>query len=106
MRRLGTSVAILCALVSVLAASPAARAAEPGVVLTTLGNVPETVAHVQAIRARHVRMFLSWRGVGPPPGSPRPGPAPYDELGGRARAGGVRAHLRLHQAPPPAPPGG
>src|SRR3954454_7618602 len=106
MRRLGTSVAILCALVSVLAASPAARAAEPGVVLTTLGNVPETVAHVQAVRARHVRMFLSWRGMEPQPGSLSPDLALYDELVDRLRAVGIGTYFVVQQTPTWATPGG
>jgi hypothetical protein len=106
MRRLGTSVAILCVLVSVLAASPAVRAAEPGVVLTSFGNVPETVARVQAVRARHVRVFLSWRGLEPQPGSLSPDLAVYDDLVDSLRAVGIGTYFVVLQTPSWASAGG
>lgn len=91
MRRWGTLAAV--AVVAALAAGAPARGAEPGVVLTGVGNVPETVARVQAVGARHVRVFLSWRGMEPQPGTFSADLGLYDQLVDQLRAVGIGTYF-------------
>ena len=102
-RRLITS--ILLALTLAAVAVPAARAAEPGVVL----GAPDAslIGRITSAGAKHVRLFLSWRAMEPQRGVLSATElANYDSFVDRLRALGVRAYFVIVQTPAWATPGG
>jgi hypothetical protein len=93
--------ALLGALATVVAlAGPAAPAgaAEAGVVVPRVDDVPAIVARVQASGARHVRAFVSWRALEPRPGT-LGDTSHYDALVDRLRALGIETYFVVLQTP-------
>jgi hypothetical protein len=96
--RIPASAAVLCVLAAIASAAPAG-AAEPGVVVPRLDDVPATVARVQAAGARHVRLFVSWRALEPSPGTLGGDLARYDDAVDRLRALGISTYFVVLQTP-------
>src|SRR5207248_7820008 len=85
------------ALVSLLAFAGHARAAEPGVVSLVNGNAFQ---RIQSSGAKHVRLFVSWRGMEPRPGNLDPATlGAYDDLINRLRGIGVNVYFVVVQTP-------
>src|SRR5688500_13636612 len=99
--RLGRALALAaCALALLVLPAATAGAAQPGVVLPNAGLTGGQLERLQASRARHVRIFTSWRVLEPLRGELfRPVLDQYDATLHRLKAIGIRAYLVVVQTP-------